>query len=406
MQNSTVSKTRIMVFCDFYLPSKQSGGGMWTVVNLVSRFCDRFDFFIVTRNYDSKSDKQPYNSVRTGEWNDVDGAKVYYATPRSLTRFKAAALVNEVCPDLVFLNSVLSLPVLKYLFARRQNLVPRIPMIVAPCGELSPAALGLKPLKKKAFLSFAKAVGLFGNAIWKATNEVEKQEIFDYAGTAIEIFCAPDLAPEMVYPDYDQDLKPPKSSGMAKFSFLSRLTRKKNLHYFLERLRAIDKGRVEVDVIGPLEDRAYYKECMAIANELTDTISVRFLGPFSNQEALTRVLESHFFVLPTLNENFGYVMLEGLAVGCPLLISDKTIWSEIVAENAGWAIPLENTAEWIEAINCCIAMDQEEYRRMSERAVRFANAWISDPSAEMAMADIIDYALVKNLVNEPRVTFA
>jgi hypothetical protein len=51
-------------------------------------------------------------------------------------------------------------------------------------------------------------------------------------------------------------------------------------------------------------------------------------------------------------------------------------------------------------------MDQEEYRRMSESAVRFANAWISDPSAEMAMADIIDYALVKNLVNEPRVTFA
>ena len=41
-------KPKILVFCDFYLPGFKSGGGMWTVVNLVDRFHDRFDFFIVT----------------------------------------------------------------------------------------------------------------------------------------------------------------------------------------------------------------------------------------------------------------------------------------------------------------------------------------------------------------------
>lgn len=389
-----------MVFCDFYLPSKQSGGGMWTVVNLVARFRDRFDFFIVTRNYDSKSDKKPYNSVVTGDWNEVNGAKVYYAMPRSLTRFKAADLVNEIDPNLVFLNSVLSLPVVKYLFARRQNLVPDTPMIVAPCGELSPAALALKPLKKKAFLSFAKAAGLFRNAIWKATNEAEEKEICDYTGTSAKVFCAPDLAPETVYPGYDQETKPLKSPGAAKFAFLSRLTRKKNLHYFLERLRAIDHGKIEVDVIGPLEDRTYYKECMSIVNQLTDNVTIKFLGPFSNQDALKLVFDSHFFVLPTLNENFGYVMLEALAVGCPLLISDKTIWSGVMDKGAGWAVPLENTDGWIGMINRCIAMDHSEYRNMSENAVSFANTWISDPSAENAMAEIIAHALVKTHLNK------
>jgi glycosyltransferase involved in cell wall biosynthesis len=197
-----------------------------------------------------------------------------------------------------------------------------------------------------------------------------------------------------------------KSPGTARFAFLSRLTRKKNLHYFLERLRKVKQGRVEVDVIGPLEDPAYSKECMSIANELTDNISVRFLGPFSNHEALKIVFDSHFFVLPTLNENFGYVMLEALAVGCPLLISDKTIWNNVIDENAGWAIPLESKAEWIETINRCVAMDQHEYRKMSENAVHFANTWISDPSAENAMAEIVDHALVKTCVNKADMTFA
>jgi len=35
------------------LPGFRSGGGMWMIANLVERFADRYEFFIVTRNYDS-----------------------------------------------------------------------------------------------------------------------------------------------------------------------------------------------------------------------------------------------------------------------------------------------------------------------------------------------------------------
>ena len=67
---------KILVFCDYYRPSLKAGGGMWTVANLVDRFCDRYEFHIVTRNYDSPSDTTPYTSVRTGEWNEMGNAKV------------------------------------------------------------------------------------------------------------------------------------------------------------------------------------------------------------------------------------------------------------------------------------------------------------------------------------------
>ena len=118
---------KILVFCDYYLPSVKSGGGMWTIANLVERFCDRYHFHIVTRNYDSPGDTNPYTTVKTGEWNKVYNAPVYYAAADDLTKTTMASLVKEVQPDCIFLNSAFSTPVVKYLMVRREKLVPDIP---------------------------------------------------------------------------------------------------------------------------------------------------------------------------------------------------------------------------------------------------------------------------------------
>jgi len=72
------AKKRILVLCDHYLPSTKSGGGMWTVVNLVERFSDRYSFFVAARNHESRNDRTPFNSVKTNAWNTVGSAKVYY----------------------------------------------------------------------------------------------------------------------------------------------------------------------------------------------------------------------------------------------------------------------------------------------------------------------------------------
>jgi hypothetical protein len=83
-------KKRVMIFCDFYLPSYKSGGGMWTLVNLVDRFCDLYDFFIVTRNYDSKGDKKPYETVKSDEWNTT-ATRGFFIFPRKI-------LISESSP--------------------------------------------------------------------------------------------------------------------------------------------------------------------------------------------------------------------------------------------------------------------------------------------------------------------
>jgi glycosyltransferase involved in cell wall biosynthesis len=268
------------------------------------------------------------------------------------------------------------------------------PLILAPCGEFSRGALSVRPLKKKIFLQYAKTVGLYENIIWKASFEEEKEEIKQTIGKDAEVWIAPDLAPKAILSDFSADWKPAKEKGSVKFVFISRLVRKKNIHYFLERLREIKSGKVEFEIVGPLEDREYWSECQAIIKTLPANVAVTATGAFPSQtDALKRVCANHFFAMPTLNENFGYVFIEALAAGCPLLISDRTVWDDIENKNAGWRIPLENPENWIVSINRCLAMEEAEYAAMSRAARGYATEWLAEPKTDEATAKVLERAL-------------
>ncbi|NMS37391.1 glycosyltransferase, partial [Vibrio parahaemolyticus] len=111
-------------------------------------------------------------------------------------------------------------------------------------------------------------------------------------------------------------------------------------HYFLERLRGIRNGDVRFVIIGPLEDREYLEECREIITGLPHNVRVEMTGAFErHDDALRRLSECHFFVLPTLNENFGYVFVEAMAAGCPMLISENTVWESAAKAGAAKILP-------------------------------------------------------------------
>lgn len=381
------------MFCDFYLPGFRSGGGMWTVVNLVERFRDRFEFYIVTRNHDGRSDPKPYDSVESDEWNSVGGARVFYASGRNLNTRAAACIAAQVAPEIVFLNSVFSTPVLSFLNARRKGLIEPVPVVLAPCGELSEAALGFKYLKKKGFLKYARVFGLYDGLVWKATSELEEAEIRNQIGNSSEILMAPDLAPKTILPDLSLSEKPQKEPGKVKLCFVSRLTRKKNLLYLLQRLGDIDEESVELEIIGPVEDRGYWNDCESAIKSLPPNVSISASGAMPQTDILKRLVASHFFVLPTLNENFGYVFVEAMAAGCPLIISDRTVWNEIAAAGIGWTTPLDDPRAWLSRIREAAGMDADTFSPMSRRAREYAVEWLSRSEHDIATARVLERAL-------------
>jgi len=357
-----IKKPIILIFCNYYLPGYKSGGGMRSIVNMVARFKNQFDFRVIT--FDHDGDGKPYTTVNINHWNEIEGTQVYYLSKDKIKISKLRRLIEKVQPDSIYLNSVFSVMSIFVLTLRKLKLIPPIGIILAPEGELSEGALKLKAIKKKAFTKFAKSSGLYRDLIWKTTAEPEKKEAESFKGRGGKIFIAPNLPARNFLDGYQQELKPKKNVGEAKMIFLSRFMRKKNFKWLMDNLKNIE-GKLKIDIIGPIEDEIYWNETQQSINNLPSNIEVEYKGHIENKMVQQKLLEYHFFVLPTLGENFGHVFVEALAAGCPLLISNRTPWLNLEEQGIGWDIPLEKPEKWQEKINLCINLDEVTYSEAS-----------------------------------------
>ena len=387
----TGTKPKILIICNYYLPGYKAGGGLRTLVHMVERFKDKFDFCVIT--YDHDLDQIPYSTVKINDWNQVEGARVFYLSKDKVKLSVLRELISKTAPGAIYINSIFSTLSIFLLILRRLKLIQKIPVIIAPEGELSEGALQLKANKKRAFINFAKSTGLYRNIIWKVTAEPEKLETESFKGRGGKIFTAPNMPSKSIFEEYRQDLKPKKNIGEAKMIFLSRYGRKKNLKWLIDNLNEVE-GSLEIDIFGPLEDEDYWKETQASIRALPGNVKVVYKGYVLHEEVLSTIFNYHFFVLPTLGENFGHVFVEALAAGCPLIISDRTPWVELETKKIGWDIPLENAERWKKIINQCINLDHMAYTSLSVSSRKFASEWLTNPEIEESTLNVLLYSLV------------
>jgi glycosyltransferase involved in cell wall biosynthesis len=375
-------KPRILVFSEYYRPGYKSGGGMRTIANMVDRMSDRFDFRIITHDHDGNLDTAQYTTVKIDEWTTSGDTGVYYISGKNIGLKVLRKLILSVDPGAIYTNSFFSPFTRLLLQLRKLKLIPDKRIAIAPCGELSDGAMQRNAGKKKLFVGVSKAVDLYTDVIWKASAALEKAEIERIGAKNSTIMIAPDLPAHHLIADYQQHQKPRKKSSEARMVFFSRFVRKKNFKWLLEHLGSNIDGRLHIDILGPLEDAEYWNECQEIIRKLPANITVTALGPMPHETALRKMLEYHFFVLPTLGENFGHVFIEALSAGCPMLISDRTPWLELAEKRIGWDISLDEPQKWGAKINQCIDMDANEYEGMSAAARRYSVEWLADTEIE------------------------
>ncbi|MFT7612559.1 MAG: glycosyltransferase involved in cell wall biosynthesis [Parvicellaceae bacterium] len=368
------TKKNILIFVDWFLPGKNAGGPIRSVANIIKRFESDFNFKVVTSAFDFGANG-PYAGILQDQWTDHDGIKVWYCSKPPSIDLIRTFITSDV--DVVYMNSLFSKPYtqLPLRAIKKENFQGKV--ILAPRGMLGAGALEIKATKKKAFLKAARIFRWYKRVIWHASTEQEQKEIHKYFGEKSKVFVAENLAS---LPDLKTNLKPIKVGGEAIFVFVSRISVKKNLLFWIDLLSKINAEQLTLKVIGPVEDDAYWKECKTKFSEFNSNFKLHYLGSMEHDDVLLELNSSHFFVLPTLHENYGHVIVEALAMGCPVLVSDQTPWRKLKELGIGSDISLSNSDLWISETQRLIDIEEEDYLKDSASSASYAKEKLQDQS--------------------------
>lgn len=371
----------VLVMTDHFLPGFKAGGPIRTLHNLIETLGDEFRFLVITRDRDL-SDTQAYSGVRLNDWNAVGPARVFYASPDTLTWRRLRQLLSRIQFDVLYLNSFFSprMTILP-LAIRRLSGSKLIPVVLAPRGEFSPGALALKPARKQVYLALARALGLLSGLRWQATSDAEREQIVALVRARPDDVAVVANLPSngRIVPHAKASLGQVRAPGPLRMVFLSRISPMKNLDYLINVLCQV-KTIATLTVLGPVVDAPYWRSCQDAAKGLPGNIRLTYAGEVQPDRVASTFAEHDVFVFPTRGENFGHVILESLTAGTAVIVSDLTPW-QADADGAVTVLSLGESAGWARTIELWTVLDDAALEGRRASATALATAYLSTNGA-------------------------
>jgi len=321
----------------------------------------------LTRDHDLGCNDR-YDGIELNKWASYAHGRVFYASSK---KFGLSALFKALSTsdtDIIYLNSFFSFKGSIAVVARNWVRGFGIPILLAPRGEFSKGALLLKSMKKRWFLKFARHLGLYQAIWWHASTEDEKIDILkQFPDAGSRIFTAED---PVALTDVTPRVASPKSRGLARLIFVSRISPKKNLEGLLEILQSVE-NRVKLTIYGPIEDEDYWQLCMDRASDLPSHIEVVYEGELAPEAVSDAFASGDLFAFPTHGENFGHVIFEALRAGTPVLVSSETPWQPDET-SAVVRLSLTATDAWRDHIDSVSQLTEVEQQNRRIDAIRYA----------------------------------
>jgi len=343
---------------DWFLPGFKAGGPIQSVANMAKALKDDVNVYVFTSDRDHM-EEAPYPNIDCDKWTQRAHCKVFYSSPEAHAN-NIGVVLDQSDWDAIYLNSFFSFrfAVKPLLELRKRGLLSKV--IMAPRGMLGEGALSLKPVKKKGFVAVFKMLGLHRKIRFHATDDFEQRSIEKALGNGAGIQVLPNVP-------YSAD-SGSNTKRHIPFLFASRVSPKKNLQYAIKRLASVATEK-RLDVYGTADDLDYLEACQQEADK--NDLGVTFNDAVPHQELMTLMMHSRFFILPTLNENFGHAIVEAMANGCVPIISDQTPWQDLEERGAGWVIPLDQPNKWESVLERAGQMSEEEFSGFSKRAAEY-----------------------------------
>jgi glycosyltransferase involved in cell wall biosynthesis len=357
---------KILVFVDWFTPGFRAGGPIKSITNFVQLLSHDFQLFVYTSDRDL-GQQTGYENIPFNQWVRFnDNVQVYYTTPEMQNSETLKNNITVVNPDFIYLNSMFSKHFSIEVLLLKNNF-KNCKFILAPRGMLKNTALSFKPYKKKLFLFYAKIKGLYRNVYFHATDPTEVTDIKKKIGTTHPVLEISNCPAKPVA----QLTVIKKEPGFLKIIFIGRVHPIKNLYFFLQVLSKV-KATVQLSIVGVLEDENYWNKCRMLINQFPESVTVDFLNELAPADLENCIESHHVLVLPTQGENFGHAIYETLALGRPVIISDQTPWRHLQDQQAGWDLPLHDSAGFEQAIECLAATNQTAFDNYCINAHRFA----------------------------------
>ena len=328
-----VKSLKIAHVTPYYLPAWRYGGPIRSVHGLCrSLVVAGHEVHVFTTNVDGAGN----SDVPLGRPVDVDGVKVWYFTAKRLRRlYWSPSLIKAFkrCVsdfDIVHIHAVFLLPTMQ---AARAALKAKVPYVVAPRGVLVRALF-----RRKSYLIKTLWMALFDNftiehaAAVHVTSQREADEMAHFGLKIRKTFVVPngvdvpnaaDGAP--VSPEITRLL-----TNDAVVLFLGRVSWEKGIDRLIRAMFLLPRCTL---VIAGNEDSAYGQQMRDLAAQLSVGGRVLFVGPVHGADKLTLLSRAKMLVLPSYSENFGNVVLEAMAVGCPVVVTEEVGAADVVRES-------------------------------------------------------------------------
>ena len=351
-------KTSVAIFIGGYLPAIKYGGPVTSIANLVDNLGDTIEFYIITHDHDMGSQTK-LADIHDG-WNTVGKAKVLYIPEKSFCKSRFKDILKEIRADIVYLSSVFYYSMNFPAIIAAKSL--KIPVILAPRGELCEGALTIGKKKKLSFLYLERVSHIFDHVSFHVTSEEESKALKKYLNISLDrIFSIPNMPSSTIKRD-----KPEKKERYLKAVFISRIVKKKNLLFAIKQIKKCQSD-VVFYIYGPIEDNEYWEQCLNEMKNTPENVNVIYKGILDPGDSQFVFNNNDVFVFPTLSENYGHVIAEAITSLCPVIISKSTTPWDDIEGNGSFVIDLADKDRWTKTIDMLSLMSESEYRQQIEK---------------------------------------
>jgi glycosyltransferase involved in cell wall biosynthesis len=357
-----LDKRILVLVYDHFYPDYSAGGPVTSLFNLACCLKSKIDVRVLTSAYEFSS-RARIETVATDQWTEYNGITVWYASGRSSVKQALHSLKNRGQVTL-YLNGIFSFSFFLFPVLLARQL--KFSTVAAPRGMLQAGALRNGYIKKRIYLFFLKLSQLMSKTAWHATDPQEKLDLKNWFGGRKMVTQISNIPSSAGYSNGQLS----KQAGRADLVYFSLISEKKNLLFLIRLLNEPRLKNVRLHIVGPVKDLDYWKTCSREIGKLSIPDQVIYHGEVAPSKVFETLSRYHALALPTQGENFGHAIVEMLSVSRPVIISDKTPWSDVEKAGAGYAIPLTNEM-WLATLEKVLDWDEIDFSKACKGALAY-----------------------------------